>query len=132
MEMIKSVLVRNMKAFRKAKGWNQDVLAEKTGYSTGFIKEIERGASWVSPEALEKICEAFDVSYDKMFSSATEGRMLALPMSRAIQKLMNVPDKVYDLAEKLGPNHEIWEHIEDILSDEIEHGEKDKKKADHA
>ena len=128
MEMIKSVLIKNMKALRKAKGWNQDKLAEEAGYSTSFIADIERGKSWVSPEAIDKICKAFDVSCDKLFAIDEEkGKMFDLPMSKAIRKLMAVPDEVYDLAHKLGdPQSPIWEEIAAQLEDEIAYGKKNK------
>lgn len=122
MEMIKTVLIKNMKALRKAKSWNQDDLAEKTGYSTGFIKEVERGASWVSPEAIDKICDALGVSCDKLFAiDESEGKMFDLPMSKAIRKLMNVPDNIYNLAGELNDSgDDVWADIEETLMIAIE------------
>lgn len=107
--MIQSTLVKNIRAFRKAKGWNQDDLAEKTGYSTGFIKQIETGRSWVSPESLDKLCTALEVSCDKLFSiEGEEGKMFDMPMNKAIKKLLAIPDEVYEKAQKVPLDDQAW------------------------
>lgn len=111
MEMIKNVLIKNMKELRKAKGWNQDDLAEKTGYTRGFIADIERGKSWVSPEAIEAIGAAFGVPCEVLFSSDHKGVLLDMPMSSAIKKLMAIPDHVYDLAQGISRDDPCWEAI---------------------
>lgn len=131
MEMIKSVLIKNMKALRKARGWTQDDLAEETGYSTGFIKDIERGKSWVSPEAIEKIGNALGVTYQTLFSSEEKDHLLELPMSKAIKRLMAIPDSVYDLAQGIPEDDEAWDTVRsalEIAKERIER-EKAKKKA---
>lgn len=126
MEMIKTVLIKNLKELRKAKGWNQDDLAENAGYSIGFIADIERGKSWVSPEAIEKISEALGVSCDRLFSSDEKGVMFDMPMSRAIKKLMAIPDSVYELAQGIDENDEAWDTVRSAL--EIARDRAEKKK----
>lgn len=121
MEMIKAVLIKNMKSLRKAKGWNQDTLAEKAGYSTSFIADIERGKSWVSPEAIDKLCEALEVSCDKLFAiDEDEGKMFDMPMHKAIKKLLAIPDEVYEKAQKVPHGDQAWGYIIDNLDVAIE------------
>jgi transcriptional regulator with XRE-family HTH domain len=120
MDMIKSVMVRNIKALRDSKGWNQEDLAEKTGFSVGTIKNIERGKTWVSPETLEAICLAFDISYDKLFSTNGDGKMFDMPMSKAIRRLMAIPDDIYEMAQEFGPQDEMWEDVRGVLDHHIE------------
>lgn len=122
MEMTKIILGKNMKALRKAKGWNQEDLAEKANYSTGFIKDIERGKSWVSPEALESIADAFKVSIDRLFDPGNrEEKISVLPMSHSLKMALNVPDEIYSLAAELGDSSdEVWGDIEKELLIRIE------------
>jgi transcriptional regulator with XRE-family HTH domain len=109
MEVIKKTLIKNMKALRNKKGWNQDKLAEECGYSRGFITDIERGKSWVSPEALDKICDALGVTCDKLFSiDEGQGKMFDMPMNKAIKKLLAIPDEVYEKAQKVPLDDQAW------------------------
>jgi transcriptional regulator with XRE-family HTH domain len=108
MEMIKEVLSRNLRSIRRERGWTQDDLAEKAGYSTSFVADIERGKSWVSPESIERICDALEVSCDRLFSTDRPGRMFDMPMSKAIKKLLAIPDEVYNRAQEFHPDHEVW------------------------
>lgn len=124
MEMIKSVLIRNMKLLRKSKGWTQEDLAEKAGFSTGFIKDIERGKSWVSPEAIEAIGAAFGVPCEVLFSSDHKGVLLDMPMSSAIKKLMAIPDNIYDLAQDLPKDDQCWVAVRLALESARERMEK--------
>lgn len=132
MEMIQSVLVKNIRALRKAKGWNQDDLAEKTGYSTGFIKQIETGRSWVSPESLDKLCMALEVSCDKLFSvDGEEGKMFDMPMNKAIKKLLAIPDEVYEKAQLVPLNDKAWETVIDALEIAADRIAKKKNSGNH-
>lgn len=120
MEMIKKILIKNIKELRKAKGWNQEKLAEKAGYSSGFIADIERGKSWVSPEAIDAICGALEVSSDKLFLSVEKGKMFDMPMSKAIKKLSAIPDEVYELGSSFDPNDDVWQDVMGALESALD------------
>lgn len=113
--MTKIILRKNLKELRDERDWSQDDLAESTGYTRGFIADIERGKSWVSPESLEKIAGALDVPIHRLFSTEDTPKRETLPVSRTLQKMMSVPDIVYDLAPSIPKDDEAWIYIEETL-----------------
>lgn len=56
--------------FRRAAGWSQRELAERSGLSTGHISRILRGESGVSVKGMVKLLAAFD-------NRLTPGELLA-------------------------------------------------------
>ena len=67
MTSIGAVLARNLKALRAEKGWNQGVLAERSGFSLEQVKRIETDASWVSKDAVAALALALDVPESRLF-----------------------------------------------------------------
>jgi transcriptional regulator with XRE-family HTH domain len=128
MENAKEVLIKNLKGLRKERGINQEELAEKAGYSIGFIKDIERGKSWLSPEAAEAIAYALDVQLWELFKTDKAPITPSLPVSKTLQKLMSIPDEVYDLAEGFDKNHKVWETVKKAFELEVMIQERAKKK----
>lgn len=51
---------------RKAKGWSQDELAQKSGISMSFLGHIERGTRIMSLETFVRICSALEVGADEL------------------------------------------------------------------
>jgi transcriptional regulator with XRE-family HTH domain len=50
-----------LKAARKAKGWTQQELAEKTGLTAAFLSYLENGSRSGSLDSLVKLAEALSV-----------------------------------------------------------------------
>ncbi|MCI9124757.1 MAG: helix-turn-helix transcriptional regulator [Eubacterium sp.] len=51
---------------RKAKGWSQNVLAQKCGISMSFLGHVERGTRIMSLETFVGICSALDTNADEL------------------------------------------------------------------
>lgn len=51
---------------RKAKGWSQDMLAQKCGISMSFLGHIERGTRIMSLETFGSICDQLDTDADAL------------------------------------------------------------------
>jgi transcriptional regulator with XRE-family HTH domain len=132
MEMIKAVLIKNIRQLRKDQKWTQEILAEKTGYSLAHIKDIERGRSGASLDMVEKFCEVFNVKFERIFSSDEGVKVLDMPMNKAIKKLLMVPDNVYELASEINnPKNEVWDEVQGLLEDALEEI-REKKKSNQA
>ena len=58
---VRSVLARNIKAFRGRRNWSQANLAEKTGLSVVYLSDIERGNKWPYLDSLIKLANALEV-----------------------------------------------------------------------
>lgn len=55
---------QRVKFMREHWGWTQDDLRERTGFSKGFLSDVENDKSNVSGANLLKLADALDVSID--------------------------------------------------------------------
>ena len=65
---VKIVLGKKIRNLRKARGFTQEELGEKSGLSYKYIGELERGKVNVSVESLGRIGDALSVSLVDLFS----------------------------------------------------------------
>lgn len=61
---IQDVLAKNVRKYRKQKGYSQEEFARICGVHRTYMGLIERGETTVSIEILQKICDALEVNYD--------------------------------------------------------------------
>jgi len=59
----------NIRKYRKLKGMTQQELADASGYSHGYIREIEsiKMASTFSLDAVERIANGLDINFKLLF-----------------------------------------------------------------
>jgi transcriptional regulator with XRE-family HTH domain len=65
---LKSVLAKNIKELRTAKGLSQEELAEKSGVSLTYIGMIESGLRNASFKTIEHIAEALEIEAPRLFA----------------------------------------------------------------
>lgn len=70
-EILIHTICNNLKKYRVQCGLTQETLAEKTGISTAFYANIERGAKGMSILTLKKLAEALGVSVDYLLYEET-------------------------------------------------------------
>ncbi len=128
---IKEIFVANLKKYRKLRGFSQGDLAKETGYSLGFIGDLERGNSWVSPEAIENIAKALKVPVSILFSSG-ETLVIDSPTSKTLKKMQMIPDDIYDLAVKVDGEDRIWEAVRGTIRGQLKVREMRLEKKDQA
>jgi transcriptional regulator with XRE-family HTH domain len=58
---VRSILARNIKAFRSKRNWSQMDLAEKAGLSIVYLSDIERGNKWPYLDTMVKLASAFNI-----------------------------------------------------------------------
>ncbi|MDQ7775281.1 MAG: helix-turn-helix transcriptional regulator [Paracoccus aminovorans] len=58
----------NLERLRRARGWNQDDLAEVAGIKQSTISKIERGYDGVTLRVLKQLAAALDVEVADLFS----------------------------------------------------------------
>lgn len=69
-ENIYNVIGRNIKYYRKQKGWTQRVLSEKLLLSDSFIAKLESVThQTLSIDTLEQIANVLEVPIEKFFES---------------------------------------------------------------
>jgi transcriptional regulator with XRE-family HTH domain len=64
---LKTVLAKNIKKLRSAKGFSQEELAEKAKVSLTYIGMIESGLRNASFKTIEQIAEALEIEAPKLF-----------------------------------------------------------------
>jgi transcriptional regulator with XRE-family HTH domain len=57
-----------VRQFREAKGWSQEVLAERADLNRSYVGELERGQAIPSLLTLDKLALAFGVSMSHLMS----------------------------------------------------------------
>ena len=68
MSEIKNCLGKRIADLRRDRGFSQETLAGKTGYSTEFISLVERGINAPSVEGLDRIASALEVEIKELFN----------------------------------------------------------------
>jgi XRE family transcriptional regulator, regulator of sulfur utilization len=59
-------LAERVKAFRKAKGWSQEELADRAGIHRTFVSQVERATKRTTIRSLEKLVNALGVSFGEL------------------------------------------------------------------
>ena len=72
----------NIQVAREQAGYTQDTLSEMLGMTPNHLSAIERGASGISLEALQRLCRLLGVSADE----------LSLGLMRQKRKPLRLPD----------------------------------------
>jgi Predicted transcriptional regulators len=63
-----------VKELRTRKKMTLKDLSEKTGLSTGFLSQLERGLTSIATDSLEKVAETLDVDSSFFFAGCTKNR----------------------------------------------------------
>ena len=114
----KKAVASNIKRLKGIHGMSQDLLAEEAGCSKSVIRDLEAGIGSASLDMLTKISQALGVKLNEILDDGGPKTMLELPVSKTLQKMMSIPDFLYEEAQKFGVNHGVWDRVRIILEDE--------------
>ena len=64
----------NIQVAREQAGYTQDTLSEMLGMTPNHLSAIERGASGISLEALQRLCRLLGVSADRIIFGTVRAR----------------------------------------------------------
>lgn len=110
---------KNIKYLKALKGWTQENLADKASISRSVVRDLEAGneRATSSLDTISKIAKAFDVSLSDLLADGIErkGIVKSEPISIFAKKLMIIPDDIYDLAQEVGDDKEIWSAVEGTI-----------------
>ena len=85
--MIDKRIGKRIKQCRERLGLSQEEFAEKTGLTANYISTVERGASGISLEALQRLCRLLGVSADRIIFGTDEPEAEALALARRISDI---------------------------------------------
>lgn len=119
MKKTEETIGERVKRLRKARNLTQSEVAKRAPLSLQMVKDIEAGRRKGTVETLSKFAKVFSVSLIEITNySAPEKNVFELPTRAALKKALSIPDQVYDLAAKLGPDHPVWkEYVLPALED---------------
>lgn len=95
---IKKLFGRNVREARLKLKFTQEKLAEKIGISAKSLSQIELGNNFVSAENLEAICNALDVSPNKLFNFVENN---SIQDYKALIKRLNSDKILFDKVSKI-------------------------------
>ena len=72
---------------REQAGYTQDTLSEMLGMTPNHLSAIERGASGISLEALQRLCRLLGVSADRIIFGTDDPEVEALALARRISDI---------------------------------------------
>lgn len=93
---VKRRISSNIKTYRKAKGYTQSDLSEKTGIGFQTIASIESCRVWTSDENLCKIAEVLDIDVYKLFLPTKDTLIYEKESSVLKEKLMSQIEKIIE------------------------------------
>ena len=70
----------NIQVAREQAGYTQDTLSEMLGMTPNHLSAIERGASGISLEALQRLCRLLGVSADRIILGPMSQKRKPLPL----------------------------------------------------
>lgn len=112
---ITAVFGGNLKRIREARSMSADLLGLKSGVSAKHIYDIEKKIKKPSFDLVVNVAEALSVKVADLFEGEDKVAPLYMPVSKTIQKLMAIPDEVYEAAQDVPRDNVVWEQIEILL-----------------
>jgi transcriptional regulator with XRE-family HTH domain len=80
-------LGERLREVRTRLGWTLEALSERSGLSTGFLSQVERGLSTLSIVSLSAICRALDLPISEVFSVSGPLDREAARVTRGVEQL---------------------------------------------
>jgi len=90
-------------------------LAEKAKISYQAVRDIEEKDRNPSIAMLQTLANALGITIVDLLRSDSEPKPVAMPVSKTLQKMMNVPDQAYDFAADIDPGHKVWRDVLTLL-----------------
>jgi transcriptional regulator with XRE-family HTH domain len=116
---IKKVFASNLRTLRKSRGLSQEALAKSIKKTVQTIRDLEAARRNPSFEVIEALGLALGVPVSLLLHN--EGvKIEPLPMSKALERAMAIPDDIYDKAVSIGPESKVWDRVRVALENEIE------------
>jgi transcriptional regulator with XRE-family HTH domain len=128
MENMKDLVCNNFNRLYEAsefKTYRSLALALKINENT--IQRWVKKVSYPELPNIERLAEVFKV-HPLEFYKSNEEISRSLPVSKTLQKMMAIPDEIYELAGQMGPNKEFWSEVGGAMRAQIGLNEKRAKK----
>lgn len=127
MENIRTIVCKNFNRLVEASPLSKKEIARQMQIDTSTLQRWKNGDTFPELPNIEKLAKVLGVN-EREFYSSEEPIVKTLPMDVMFKRIRSVPERIYELAEKVGTDNDVWDAIEGLLEDEIEYGQKKKGK----
>lgn len=87
-DKLRKAIGKRIKLARANANFTQEMLAEKTGLSTRYISQLERGLAFGSASTIINICKALNISADFIFDDLIHSKQSSLNNSLIDDKFL--------------------------------------------
>lgn len=123
MESMREIVCNNFnRLFENSEFSSYRALAKEIGVNENTLQRWKKKKSYPELPNVERLAKAFKVNPREFYASKDEEN--PSPVSKTLIKMMAIPDKIYDLAISVPREDEVWEYIEEALTDAKEKYEK--------
>ncbi|MCR5045521.1 MAG: helix-turn-helix domain-containing protein [Treponema sp.] len=102
-QSIRKAVAKNIRRFREEAGLTQEALAEKLGFSTSHIANIEGGKTGISDEILASLCNLFNKKPAEIYNEPdldfAIDKELKLAINESVKKA--VQDSSEEIAQEI-------------------------------
>ncbi len=97
------IFIKNLRYFRKKRGYTQLAFSEVINLSPNYLNAIERGKNFPSPDVIQKIIDTLEILPFELFledSSTTEEKINHKEKQAYVKKICDIKAEIDILFEK--------------------------------
>lgn len=107
----------NLRRHREGMNLSAEALGDLTNVSSKHIYDVEKGRKKPSFELIIEAAKALDVEVGDLFKNSYTVKPKAVPVSKTLQLMMNIPDDIYEKAQAFGVGHDVWDEVRASFAD---------------
>jgi transcriptional regulator with XRE-family HTH domain len=115
MENMKELICNNFNRLIDASSLSKREVAKRIKVNENTLQRWKNKESCPELPNIESLAEVLGVSPLEFYRAEEQLKPLQIPVSKTIQKLMAIPDDVYEAAQGVPHGHEIWGIVKDYL-----------------
>jgi transcriptional regulator with XRE-family HTH domain len=129
MPTLEQIFARNIKRLRAEKGLTQDEVAEAIGVERVTYQNYEAERRRPKKEIIPRLAAYFGVDQTDLYKDPhkeprpqtfAETIKVSRLMTLLDKKVSNIPDDVYEMAQKFPLDHDVWEHVRGCFDEALE------------
>ena len=115
---MKEIFSRNFSRLVEASGLSQREIARMLKVTEPTFYRWKNGENVPDFKTIDELAKILNVKASE-FYSVDKVEVLNLPVSKTLKIMSNIPDEIYDLAEKVGDDKRIWDAVRGTLQGQL-------------
>lgn len=126
MENLRETVCKNFNRLIDLSDLSQKYIADKIGVTTATMQRWKKGENPPDLDNIQALASLFNVDPSDFYKADIQIKPLVMPVSKTLQKMMKIPDEVYERASRIDIDDSIWE---DAIIPALVHAEERKRLA---